>query len=50
MGDTYKDKPDKYQDPNGKKRKPREGRRFISTKGRKNIKEHLKHNLEDYFI
>ena len=48
MGDTYKDKPDKYQDPNGKKRKPKEGRRFVSTKGR--TKKNIIKNLEDYFI
>lgn len=52
MGDTYKDKPEKYnKDPEDvKRRKPKEGKRFVSTKGRKNIKEQLKHNLEDYFI
>lgn len=47
MGKTFKDKPDQYK-KNEPKRKPKEGRRFESSKGRK--EKPLKHNLEDYFI
>lgn len=47
MSKTFKDKPDKYQ-INKEKRKPKEGKRFVSSKGRK--KENIKKNLEDYFI
>lgn len=53
MGRTYKDKPDQYRTPK-EKRKPREGRRFESSKGRKDrpLKELIRdgRSLEDYFI
>lgn len=49
MSKTFKDKPDKYK-PSDKPRKPKEGKRFVSTKGRTNTKQQLKHKLEDYFI
>ena len=50
MGDTYKDKPEKYNKDisDNKRRKPKEGRRFVSTKGR--TKKNIIKNLEDYFI
>ncbi len=46
MSKTLKDKPDKYRQDDTK-RKPKE-KRFIPSKGRK--QEHIKKNLEDYFI
>ena len=47
MSKTFKDKPSKYIQEESK-RKPKEGKRFVSTKGR--TKENIKKNLEDYFI
>jgi hypothetical protein len=47
MSKTFKDKPEKYIKQE-LKRKPKEGKRFESSKGRK--KENIKKNLEDYFI
>lgn len=48
MADTYKDKPDKYRKEDIKdSRKPREGRRFESTKGRKN--KPIINNISDYY-
>lgn len=47
MGKTIKDKPEAYRKEEIK-RKPKEGRRFESSKGRK--KENIRKNLEDYFI
>lgn len=48
MSKTFKDKPDRYTKEDQVKKKPKEGKRFIPTKGRQ--KENLKHKLEDYFI
>lgn len=50
MSKTFKDKPKQYSNEEAFQRKPKEGKRFVSTKGRKNSKQTLKHNLEDYFI
>lgn len=51
MSKTFKDKPDQY---NPKKRKPKEGKRFESTKGRKNsnLKDLVRkgYNLDDIFV
>lgn len=46
MGKTFKERPEKYKSKEGKK--PKEGKRFESTKGRK--EQNIKKNLEDYFI
>jgi len=57
MGKTFKDTPKgrPNPDPKGFKRKPKEGRRFESSKGRKpsgNLKDWVEkgRSLEDYFI
>ena len=47
MSKTFKDKPDKYR-VSSEKRKPKEGRRFESSKGRKKD-NNIKRNLEDYY-
>lgn len=46
MSKTWKDKPDKYRNDEDPKRKPKQDRRFESTKGRKNTKI----KLEDYLL
>lgn len=51
MSKTFKDKPKAYKPKEN--RKPKEGRRFESSKGRKNpnnLKDLVFKNLEDYFI